>query len=39
LAGDGGAEFALIDDGDDAFRHGGIVPQIGLSQMYGYFEP
>ena len=26
LGGDGGAQVALIDDGDDAFRHGGIVP-------------
>jgi hypothetical protein len=39
LGGDGGAEVALIDDGDDAFWHGGIVPQNGLRQMYGYFEP
>jgi hypothetical protein len=30
LAGDGGAQVALIDDGDDAFRHGGIVTQFGL---------
>jgi hypothetical protein len=26
LGGDGGAEVALIDDGDDAFRHPHIVP-------------
>jgi hypothetical protein len=30
LGGDGGAEIALIDDGNDAFRHGEIVPQKGF---------
>jgi hypothetical protein len=30
LVGDGGAEVALVDDGDDAFGHEGIVPQKGF---------
>jgi len=34
LAGDGGAQVALIDDGDDAFRHGGIVTQIRIPLIY-----